>query len=219
MGVQRVGHDWATELTDWLRHKCNNCKRSGTCCQVPIFFHHLVPKLCLVTQSCPTLCDPMDCSLPGYSVHGIVQTRILKWFAISLSNITYIHSFFRLFSCIGHYRVWSRVPCAIHYVFFVFCFLNFTILYWFCHISKWIRHRYTCVPHPEPSSLLPPHTIPLGRPIAPAPSIQYHASNLDWRLVSYMIYTMFLFIIYFIYSSVYMSTSPSQFIPSHFLPW
>ena len=32
-------------------------------------------------------------------------------------------------------------------------FLNFTILYWFCPISKWIRHRYTCVPHPEPSSL------------------------------------------------------------------
>ena len=54
---------------------------------------------------------------------------------------------------------------------------NFTILYWFCHISKWICHRYTCVPHPEPSSLLPPHTIPLCRPSAPAPSIQYRASN------------------------------------------
>ena len=65
--------------------------------------------------------------------------------------------------------------------------LNFTILYWFCHISKWIRHRYTCVPHPELSSFLPPHTIPLGRPSAPAPSIQYRASNLDWRLIPYMI--------------------------------
>ena len=64
--------------------------------------------------------------------------------------------------------------------FFLILFLNFTILYWFCQISKWIRHRYTCVPHPEPSSLLPPHTIPLGRPNAPAPSIQYRASNLDW---------------------------------------
>ena len=70
-------------------------------------------------------------------------------------------------------------------------FLNFTILYWFCQILKWIHHRYTCVPHPEPSSLLPPHTLPLGRPSAPAPSIQYHASNLDWRLVSYMILYMF----------------------------
>ena len=36
------------------------------------------------------------------------------------------------------------------------------------------------------SSLLPPHTIPLGCPSAPAPSIQYPASNLDWRFVSYM---------------------------------
>ena len=35
-----------------------------------------------VTQSCPTLCDIMDCSLPGSSVHGIVQTRILEWVAI-----------------------------------------------------------------------------------------------------------------------------------------
>ena len=52
-------------------------------------------------------------------------------------------------------------------------------MYWFCQISKWICHRYTRVPHPEPSSLLPPHTIPLGRPSAPAPSIQYPASNLD----------------------------------------
>ena len=50
---------------------------------------------------------------------------------------------------------------------------------------------YTCVPHPEPSSLLPSHTIPLGHPSAPAPSIQYHASNLDWRLVSYMILYIF----------------------------
>ena len=35
-------------------------------------------------------------------------------------------------------------------------------------------------------TLLPPHTIPLGRPSAPAPSIQYHALDLDWQLISYM---------------------------------
>ena len=39
-----------------------------------------------VTQSCPTLCDPMDCSLPGSSVHGILQARILEWVAISFSR-------------------------------------------------------------------------------------------------------------------------------------
>ena len=36
-----------------------------------------------VTQSCLTLCDPMDCSLPGSSVHGIFQTIVLEWIAIS----------------------------------------------------------------------------------------------------------------------------------------
>ena len=36
---------------------------------------------CLVTQSCLTLCDPMDCSPPGCSVHGILQERILEWVA------------------------------------------------------------------------------------------------------------------------------------------
>ena len=47
------------------------------------------------------------------------------------------------------------------------------------------------VPHPEPSSLLLPHTIPLGCPSAPAPSIPYPASNLDWRLVPHMILYVF----------------------------
>ena len=37
----------------------------------------------LVTQSCPTLCDPMDCSPPGFSVQGILQATILEWVAIS----------------------------------------------------------------------------------------------------------------------------------------
>ena len=35
-----------------------------------------------VAQSCPTLCDPTDCSPPGFSVHGIFQTRVLEWIAI-----------------------------------------------------------------------------------------------------------------------------------------
>ena len=40
----------------------------------------------LVTQSCPTLCDPLDCSLPGFSICGIFQARILEWIAISFSR-------------------------------------------------------------------------------------------------------------------------------------
>ena len=79
----------------------------------------------------------------------------------------------------------------LFFLIFFILFFNFTILYWFCHISKWIHHRYTCVFHSEPSSLLPHHTIPLGHPSAPAPSIQYRASNLDWWSLSLMIIYMF----------------------------
>ena len=39
-----------------------------------------------VAQSCPTLCHPVDCSLQGSSVHGILQARILEWVAISFSR-------------------------------------------------------------------------------------------------------------------------------------
>ena len=39
-----------------------------------------------VAQSCPTPSDPMDCSLPGSSIHGIFQARVLEWGAIAFSN-------------------------------------------------------------------------------------------------------------------------------------
>ena len=53
----------------------------------------------LSLQSCPTLCDPMDCSLPGSSAHGILQVRILEWVAMSSS---------RGFS---QPRAWTQVSC------------------------------------------------------------------------------------------------------------
>ena len=74
---------------------------------------------------------------------------------------------------------------------FFFFFFYFTILYWFCHTLTCSCHGCTCVPHPEPTSHLPPHPILLGHPSAPAPSTLYHASNLDWRFISYMIIYMF----------------------------
>ena len=65
MGLQRVGHDWVTEL-NWTE---------------------LIPEgESEVAQSCLTLCDPMGHSLPGFSVHGIFQARILEWVAISFSR-------------------------------------------------------------------------------------------------------------------------------------
>ena len=43
-----------------------------------------------VAQSCPTLSDPMDCSLPGSSIHGIFHARVLEWVAIAFSEFLYI---------------------------------------------------------------------------------------------------------------------------------
>ena len=66
----------------------------------------------------------------------------------------------------------SLWPIFILFYFkkFFILFLNFTILYRFCQISKWIRHRYTCVPHPEASSLLLPipslWVVPVHQPQA-----------------------------------------------------
>ena len=47
-----------------------------------------------VTQSCPTLRDPMDCSLLGSSIHGIFQARVLEWGAIAFSSVQYSDSQF-----------------------------------------------------------------------------------------------------------------------------
>ena len=88
----------------------------------------------------------------------------------------------------------------IHYfseifvIFVSFLFIIFFLLYNIVLVLPYIDMsppRCTRVPHPEPPSYLPPHAIPLGHPSAPAPSILYHASNLDWRFVSHMIICMF----------------------------
>ena len=53
-----------------------------------------------VAQLCPTLCDPMDCSHPGFSIHGILQARILEWIAIPFSRRTSQSRGRTLVSCI-----------------------------------------------------------------------------------------------------------------------
>ena len=91
-------------------------------------------------------------------------------------------------------QIWKSGNVHFGFVCFYFFTLQFTLqlqLYWFCHTSTWICHGCTRVPNPEPLSHLPPHTIPLGHPSGPAPTILYLASNLDWRFISYMILYMF----------------------------
>ena len=65
-----------------------------------------------VPQSCPTLRDPMDCSLPGSSVHGTFQARVLEWGAIAFSAVPATH--IQPTPMTSHpgilRRTWSKVP-------------------------------------------------------------------------------------------------------------
>ena len=172
------------------------------------------PSQMKLAQSCLTLCDPMD-----YTVHGILQARILEWVAISFSRessqprdwiqVSHIAGgFFISWATREAQEYWwvaypfssgfswlrnrTGVSCiAGRFYFFFFTSFYFTILYWFCHTLTWIHHGCICLPKHELPSHLPPHNISLGHPNAPAPSMLYPASDIDWRFVSHMIVYMF----------------------------
>ena len=96
LGLQRVGHDWAANTLTFhlLSVHAYACYCILNCLKVADRRSVTSPFICVflkkseseVAQSCPVLCDPMDCSLPGSSVHGIFQARVLEWAAISFSR-------------------------------------------------------------------------------------------------------------------------------------
>ena len=95
-----------------------------------------------------------DSPCSGIGRINIVKMAILLkaiyWFNVNSYQITHDIYFFT-FTCLF-------VCFFVFFFLFFILFFNFTILYWFCNISTWICHRYTRIPHPEPSSLLPPCT-------------------------------------------------------------
>ena len=78
-------------------------------------------------------------------------------------------------------------------ILFFFNWRLITLQYFsgFCHTLTWISYGFTCVPHPDPPSYLPPHPTPHGHPRTPDLSTLSHSSNLDWWSVSHMIIYMF----------------------------
>ena len=74
-------------------------------------WHHILTCYCcccyLVAQVCPTLCDPMDCSPPGSSVHGVLQARVLEWVASSFSRRSSQRNQTSV-SCIGRQILYHR---------------------------------------------------------------------------------------------------------------
>ena len=79
----------------------------------------LICAVCSVTQSCPTLCNLMDCSPPGSSVHGISQARILKWVAISFSRGSSWAKDWTWVSCIAgrFFTVWATRETPVTFPF------------------------------------------------------------------------------------------------------
>ena len=76
LGLHRVRHDWSY-LAAAKKCKIKSCSKGLYDCG---------PPMCVCAQLCPTLCDPMDCNLPGYSVHEFLQAKILEWGATSYSR-------------------------------------------------------------------------------------------------------------------------------------
>ena len=97
-------------------------------CQVPLFMEFsrqeywiqiitlYTSNVCSVAKSCPSLCDIMDCSPPGFSVHGILQARILEWVAISFSRRSSWPRDQTHVSCIGRQILyhWATREALVH---------------------------------------------------------------------------------------------------------
>ena len=99
--LEKSFHSLAYEITQPV--KTNHNSFHGTC---PMIVYTLWSVLLSAAaavakslQSCPTLCDPMDCSLPGFSVHGILQARTLEWVAISFSKKVLLSHFSHVRLC------------------------------------------------------------------------------------------------------------------------
>ena len=139
-------------------------------------------KLCLplfMLNICPTTVRLMG-------VEGRKTTFLKMWHFPSFGSkclCLYVFSFLFNFKKINLFFNWRLI------ILIVYNWRLITLQYCggFCHTLTWISHRCTCVPHPEPPSYLPPHSIPLGCPRAPALSALFQASNLYWWSISCMV--------------------------------
>ena len=96
-----------------------------------------------VAQSCPTLCDPIDCSLPGFSIHAILQARVLEWAVISFSKGS---SQPRDQTRISHivdrrFTVWAIIMLSIFFMS-VFTYSYFMIMSSFCYLINVLANLF-----------------------------------------------------------------------------
>ena len=100
-----------------------------------------------VAQSCPTLCDPMECSLPGSSAHGIFQARVLEWGAITFSELIWMDYYLWNQFCIG-YWVWVQafaiiinMMINIHIAQSWLCIFRFLFKKQYCDFKTFFRQN------------------------------------------------------------------------------
>ena len=113
--------------------------------------------------------------------------RFLLW---PFFEAFFFHKLMLNFVKVFFWIYWDDNIVLFYFLIFIFTLFYFTILYWFCHTSTWIHHGCTCDPKHEPPSHLSPQNINPGHPCAPAPSMLYPASDIDWRFDSYVIVYM-----------------------------
>ena len=159
MGSQRFGHNWESELNQMLGywdifwylgiwHLAVSVVAAKFHLETPAWNYGHSPNGGLRALG---LCSSSSASGPGSALRAVVWVLGLPVpgevsLQVSFPCLTW--------NC---QLPWSLIHTLIllqqAVILFVSFFFNFKILYWFCHISTWIRHRYTHVPHPEPSSL------------------------------------------------------------------
>ena len=109
MELQRVGHDWATELNWTETNFTRNIREDYFVLATRKKYAAAAVKL---LQLCPTLCDPIDSSPPGSSIPGILQARTLEWVAISFSNAWMLSHFSRVWLCETLWRAAHQAPLS-----------------------------------------------------------------------------------------------------------
>ena len=133
-----------------------------------------------VTQSCPTLSDPIDCSLPGSSIHGIFQARVLEWGAVAFSVEV------------------SKVELLLFFLFFFFVLLfliGWKLLYNVLLVSAIHQHESTIGIHNVPSLLNslthPPHPTSRLTQSTKLSSLSCHTVNSHWLSILHMVIYLF----------------------------
>ena len=133
-----VKHPWMSLSAQSFGHPM--CFRSGNVFR-RYFKQGVILRVCSVAQLCLTLCSSMDCNLPGSSVHGNFQTRILEWVATSYSRAS---SWPRDRTCVSCGLSWDYLICLSYHVVQQLLFTHgITILQmrWLSHLDTWIEVR------------------------------------------------------------------------------